>query len=398
MSTKSFYYITHIDNLPSIIRHGILSQKRVGIENTQGISMFKRQKDKKENISRKRKTVPKICGNNLLHYANLFLQPRNPMMYRTVFENSGEKLAVLEVDNTILEESGVVITDGNATSETTQFYVPSEKTKIAQQHWTIIKNEWWKECDGSKRKIMAECLVPNRVKPEYIRSIIVANHKAENQVKGLVDNFQPSTILNPHLFFQPQRRIKIGDNISLIDGGDIFFSELQTLGVTVNLQGVMGKGLALRTREQFSDVYVEYEKACRAKKVTSSRPYLYKREASVVDELTDLKPNKPINNPVKWFLLFATKRHWRTPSRLEDIENGLKWIQTHFQETQIQSLAMPALGCALGGLSWTEVAPLMCKHLHEIGIPVEIYLPREYPIEEQYLTESYLLVGQLKLL
>ena len=398
MRTENFYYITHIDNLPSILKYGIFSHASIKVENVQEISMFKRQKDKKENVSRKSKTVPKICKKNLLHYANLFFQPRNPMMYRTVFENSAEKLAVLEVDNAILGEPGVVIADGNATNETTQFYVPSEETKISQQHWTIIKNEWWKECDGSKRKIMAECLVPDRVKPEYIRSIIVADHKAKNQVRGLVDNLQLPIILEPHLFFQSQRRIKIGNNIELVDGGDIFFSELQTLAVTVNLQGVMGKGLALRAREQFSDVYVEYEKACRAKKVTSSRPYLYKREASVVDELTDLKPNKPIKNPVKWFLLFATKRHWRNPSRLEDIENGLKWIQKGFREAKIESLAMPALGCALGGLSWTEVAPLMCKYLHEIKIPIEIYLPREYPIEEQYLTESYLLVGQLKLL
>ena len=397
MRTKSLYYITHIGNLPSIIKHGILSHESVEAENVQGISMLSRKVDKKENIKRKSRIVPEIPKKNLLHYANLFFQPRNPMMYRAIFENGKEKLAVLEIANTILEEPRVVITDGNAINETTQFYVLSEKTKISQQQWTIIKNEWWKECDGSKRKIMAECLVPDYVKPEYIRSVIVADDKTINRVRGLVDNLQLPVIPQPHLFFQPQRRIRIGDNIELVDGGDIFFSELQTLAVTVNLQGVMGKGLALRAREQFSDVYVEYEKACRAKKITSSRPYLYKREASVVDELTDLKPNKPIKNPVKWFLLFATKRHWRTPSRLEDIENGLKWIQKNFQKAKFESLAMPALGCALGGLNWTEVAPLMCKYLHEIRIPIEIYLPREYPIEEQYLTKSYLLRGQLSL-
>ena len=398
MRTESFYYITHIDNLPSIIKHGILSHESIKAENVQGLSMFKRKTDEKENVTRKSKTVSKICGKNLLHYANLFFQPRNPMMYRAILESNAEKFAVLEIDNTILGEPGVVITDGDATNETTQFYVPSEETKILQQQWTTIKSEWWKECDGSKRKIMAECLVPDRTKPEYIRSVIIADDKAKNQVRRLVDNIQFPVILDPHLFLQPQRRIKIGDNIELVDGGDIFFSKLQTLAVTVNLQGVMGKGLALRAREQFSDVYVEYEKACRAKKVTSSRPYLYKREASVADELTDLKPSKPIKNPVKWFLLFATKRHWRTPSRLEDIESGLKWIQKTFQKAKIESLAMPALGCALGGLNWTEVAPLMCKHLHGLGIPVEIYLPREYPIEEQHLTESYLLAGQLELL
>ena len=195
------------------------------------------------------------------------------MMYRAILESNAEKLAVLEVDNTILGEPGVVITDGNATNETTQFYVPSEEKKILQQQWATIKSEWWKECDGSKRKIMAECLVPDRTEPEYIRSVIIADDKAKNQVRRLVDNIQLPVILDPHLFLQPQRRIKIGDNIELVDGGDIFFSKLQTLAVTVNLQGVMGKGLALRAREQFSDVYVEYEKACRAKKITSARPY-----------------------------------------------------------------------------------------------------------------------------
>ncbi len=398
MRIERLYYITHIDNLPLIIKHGILSHERIEVENVQGISMFKREKDKNENVKRKSNTLPKICGKNLLHYANLFFQPRNPMMYRAIFENSAEKLAVLEIDNTVLKEQGVVITDGDAANEITQFYRPSEETKIPQQLWTIIKNEWWKECDGSKRKIMAECLVPDGVKPEYIRSVIVADDETKNGVQGLIDKPQLPIIRKPHLFFQPQRRIEIGDNILLVDSGDIFFSELQTLAVTVNLQGVMGKGLALRAREQFSDVYVEYEKACRAKKITSARPYIYKREASVADELTDLKPNRPIKNPVKWFLLFATKRHWRTPSRLEDIENGLKWMQKSFQEAKIESFAMPALGCALGGLSWTEVAPLMCKYLHGIGIPVEIYLPWEHPIEEQYLTESYLLAGQLELL
>ena len=392
MRTKSFYYITHIDSLPSIIKSGIFSHERAEAENVRKISMFKRKRDEKENIKRKSETVPKVSEKNLLHYANLCFQPRNPMMYRAIFESSAEKLAVLEVDNTVLGESGVVITDGDATNETTQFYLASEETKISQQLRTIIKNEWWKECDGSKRKIMAECLVPDRVKSEYVRSVIVADDGTKNWVPGLVDNLQLSAMRQPHLFFQSQRRIEIGDNILLVDGGDIFFSELQTLAVTVNLQGVMGKGLALRAREQFSDVYVEYEKACRTKKITSARPYIYKREASVADELTDLKPyRKQIKNPVKWFLLFATKRHWRTPSRLEDIESGLKWIQTNFRAAKIQSLAMPALGCSLGGLSWTEVAPLMCKYLHGIGIPIEIYLPREHPIEAQYLTESHLL-------
>ena len=145
MRTKSLYYITHIDNLPSIVKHGILSHESVEAENVQGISMFNRKADKKENVKRKSRTVPEICEKNLLHYANLFFQPRNPMMYRAIFESGAEKLAVLEIANTILEEPGVVITDGDAANETTQFYPSSVKKKIPQQLWTTIKSEWWKE-------------------------------------------------------------------------------------------------------------------------------------------------------------------------------------------------------------------------------------------------------------
>ena len=190
----------------------------------------------------------------------------------------------------------------------------------------------------------------------------------------------------------PRSRKLIGDNLSVIDG-NIFFSKLQTLTVPVNLCGVMGKGLALHTKQKFPDVYVAYQDACRSKRVTEIKPYLYKREGSLDEELADFGADLTTPNAVKWFLLFATKRKWRENSRLEDIEGGLDWVQRNFKEQGIQSLAMPALGCGLGGLDWKDVGPLMCKYLHGIGIPVAIYLPRERTIPQEYLTESHLLAS-----
>ena len=392
MRINSLYYITHIDNLPSILERGILSDKRIESDRVQFVSMFKGKAGDKSNISKRRKAKPQNSGKNLLHYVSLLFQPRNPMMYRAVSETGKDKLAVLELTGAILSEPGTFIADGSAVDELTQFYPTTQGLKRLQQQWRVIQNEWWKECDGSKRKIMAECLVPDQVRPEYIRSVVIADSTMKNWVQGTFKSRQFPIVCQPDLFFQPKCQIAIGKNISLIDGGDIFFSELQTLTVTVNLQGVMGKGLALRAREQFSDVYVEYEKACRSKKVRVGRPYVYKREASVADELTDFKIYRgQIKNPMKWFLLFATKRHWRTNSRIEDIESGLRWVQDNFKKEGIQSLAMSALGCTNGSLDWADVAPLMCKYLHRINIPVEIYLPREYPIKPQHLTESYLL-------
>ena len=390
MKIKSLYYITHIDNLRSIFERGILSYEGIKTEKVQPISILNTIR----NTNKRRKLRPQNNRKHLLNYANLFFQPRNPMMYRAILEKGENQLAVLEVANTVLNEPEIIIADGNATDELTQFYPVIQGLKKLQQEKKIIQSDWWKKSDGSKRKIMAECLVPNYVKPEYIRSVIIADEAIRNWMPGIFDNSQFPVNCQPDMFFQPKLQTPIGRNISLIDGGDIFFSEAQTLTVTVNLQRVMGKGLALRAKEQFPDVYVEYEKACRSKKITTERPYIYKREESVVDELIDIKPRRVnIKNPMKWFLLFATKRDWRANSRIEDIKDGLKWLEKNCREEGIQSLAMSALGCTNGGLNWADVAPLMCKSLDRIGIPVEIYLPREYSIDPQYLTESHLLAA-----
>ena len=177
----------------------------------------------------------------------------------------------------------------------------------------------------------------------------------------------------------PLSRRRIGVNLSLVKG-DIFFTELQTVTIPVNLQGVMGKGLALHTKRKFPDVYVEYQEACRAKQITSARPFLCKLEGS-----TGTNPG------VKWFLLFATKRRWQENSRMDDIEGGLQWVRDNFRKQGIQSLAIPALGCGLGRLKWKDVGPLMCRYLHGLGINVAIYLPREGTIPAQYLTQAHLL-------
>lgn len=385
MKTKNLYYITHKDNLPSILENGIFSSDRVTGEKLHPIPTYNGNVFDQRNY----KTTD---GKELWFYANLYFQPRNAMMYRIIHQQDLKNLAVIGIDLEILDEPDVLITDGDAGNEITQFYSLSEGMKVLKQQWSVIESSWWNNFDGSKRKMMAECLILNYIKPAYIRSVYAADDTTRNDIQKLVGNYKVEVYAEPDMFFQPKGRIEIGENISLIDGGDIFFSELQTLTVTVNLQGVMGKGLALQAREQFPDVYVAYEKACRSKKITSARPYIYKRETSVIDELMDLKPyNTSIENPMKWFLLFATKRHWRSNSRIEDIEKGLKWLQKNSKKEGIQSIAMAALGCALGGLNWKDVAPIMCQYLHEIDIPVEIYLPREYPIQPEHLTESHLL-------
>ena len=384
----ALYYITHIDNLPSILEKGILAHAKIEELNVSFIPIYNLD------IVSKRKDKSTPNGRSLWDYANLYFQPRNPMMYCLVHEKEKENLIVVGISKEVLQEQGVVITDGNAANDPTRFYSQSEGLAALYEQRTVIQSDWWNVGDGSKRKIMAECLVPSQVKPEHIHSLFVINDTTRDQVRRKIGaNSQISVIPEPHMFFQPQSRTRIGDNIFLIEG-DMFFSTMQTLTISVNLQGVMGKGLASRAKYQFPDVYVIYQDACRARRITARKPYLYKRETSLDQELADPSLPLSIPNAVKWFLLFATKRQWRENSHLDDIEGGLDWVKRNFKEEGIQSLAMPALGCGLGNLDWADVGPLMCRYLHGIGIQVAIYLPRERKIDPQYLTESYLLAHQ----
>ena len=178
--------------------------------------------------------------------------------------------------------------------------------------------------------------------------------------------------------------------------GDILSSKQQTIAITVNTVGVMGKGLAFHFKCQFPDIDKDYRKLCRQKKLKMGAPYLYKRSEDFDRMLMDVPykkskvPSVVTENGHRWFLLFPTKNHWRESSPILGIEKGLKWLVKNYQTRGIKSLALPALGCGLGGLSWQVVGPLMCKYLKQMDIKSEIYLPLEKEIPKEHLQPEFL--------
>lgn len=232
----------------------------------------------------KLKTAPD--GRSLWEFANVYFQPRNPMLYRVFHEKGPKEIAVLGIRPYALEISGTYITDGNAANNATGFFDYKNGIKAISAIWDIIGSEWWNSVDGSKRKIMAECLVPEAIPPEFIHSVYVATHEVADQIRTIISRQQISAIPEPKMFFIPVRRYMITKELFLAEG-DMFFSNMQTLTVSVNTVGIMGKGLASRAKYRFPDVYVIYQDACRRKWLKMGKPYLYKREASFDDELID---------------------------------------------------------------------------------------------------------------
>lgn len=125
--------------------------------------------------------------------------------------------------------------------------------------------------------------------------------------------------------------------------GDLFAAEVEALVNPVNTVGVMGKGLALAFKQKFPANYAAYRNACKSGELTIGKMFVF-----------DNTPAIP-----RWLINFPTKRHFREASKLDDIRAGLVDLIEQLRDRTITSVAMPALGCGLGGLDWADVRPLI---------------------------------------
>jgi O-acetyl-ADP-ribose deacetylase (regulator of RNase III) len=125
--------------------------------------------------------------------------------------------------------------------------------------------------------------------------------------------------------------------------GDLLRADVDAIVNAVNCVGVMGRGLALQVKQAHPANFRAYKAACDRGEVRPGRMFVFEAPGS-----------RP-----RWVINFPTKRHWRDESRIADIEAGLGALVAEVRERRICSIAVPPLGCGLGGLDWTQVKPLI---------------------------------------
>ena len=69
----------------------------------------------------------------------------------------------------------------------------------------------------------------------------------------------------------------------------------------------------------------------------------------------------------------ATKNHWRNPSKLEWVISSCIELKEYLELKDIKSVAIPRLGCGLGGLSWLEVRPEIEKIFQDMNCDIVFY-------------------------
>jgi len=151
--------------------------------------------------------------------------------------------------------------------------------------------------------------------------------------------------------------------------GDILSADTEALVNTVNCVGVMGRGIALQFKKVFPENLKRYKAACDRKEVRPGKMFTY-----------DLNS---LHNP-HYVINFPTKRHWKGKSRMEDIESGLQALVEEVRKRNIHSIAIPPLGCGLGGLHWADVRTKIEKAFQDLtNVQVLLFEPKGAPPAEK---------------
>lgn len=188
-----FHCIMPIENLGSVMQHGILSYERVAKLPHRSVALQPVQD---------RRDQTQVPGGMKLHqYANLYFHARNPMMYKRQAEVPG--LCVLRVSTDVLRIDGAAITDQNAASNYVRFLAP--------QQWSVLDFDDifamdWNHPDDQvrhwrhKSRKCAEMLVPHAVEPRFVTGAYVADPAAALKVSAVAPKLP--VVVNPVLFFR----------------------------------------------------------------------------------------------------------------------------------------------------------------------------------------------------
>jgi O-acetyl-ADP-ribose deacetylase (regulator of RNase III) len=142
--------------------------------------------------------------------------------------------------------------------------------------------------------------------------------------------------------------------------GDLLKADAEALVNTVNTFGVMGKGIALQFKNQFPHNYSVYREACKLGKFKIGEVLLVK-DCDLLRE--------------KYIINFPTKEHWKSGSKYEYIEKGLKALKEVLLEHNIKSVALPPLGCGNGGLDWNKIKPMIVAALNDVPSEIQVFEP-----------------------
>ncbi len=150
--------------------------------------------------------------------------------------------------------------------------------------------------------------------------------------------------------------------------GDILLSAANAIAHGVAPGDHFNQGLALALREQWPSMAKDFRHWCYQSSPKPGTAWIWSGTgARVVCLLTQEESDGNSQHGGK--------------AHLEYVNHSLKALRHLVEKEGITSLALPRLATGVGGMNWSDVKPLVEKHLGDLKIPVFLYV--EYRPEHQ---------------
>ena len=188
MKIKYLKHMTHINNLDSIFKYGLLSHN----------NKFQKIDISNKEVNKRRNKIEPIFHRNLHDYVPFYFNPKNAMLY--VNKEKQNFLVILVFNNKLIYQEGTLFTDGNASVNGTKFF--SELEDLDKLNWNCLNSRYWSDFEDGKREIMAELLVPEKVDIKYIKNIYCYTEMTKKRVEEILFDYPNIEIeVNQKLFF-----------------------------------------------------------------------------------------------------------------------------------------------------------------------------------------------------
>lgn len=121
----------------------------------------------------------------------------------------------------------------------------------------------------------------------------------------------------------------------------------------------MGKGIAVQFKSLWPEMFDSYQKLCKTGHLKPG----------------GLMPWADCTRCPKGAITvynLAVKDHWNQPAQLQWVVDSVRQMMSHAHLAGTTVIAMPQIGCGLGGLSWNEVLPHLIEICNDTSIHVRI--------------------------
>ena len=146
--------------------------------------------------------------------------------------------------------------------------------------------------------------------------------------------------------------------------GNILYAQTDAIAHGCNTKGRMHQGLANELRMKIPGLYREYRALC------TQGEFVYGQGSVFLG-----------NDPL--IINLATQAEGK--ATVESVQSAFEWMREISPEYNINSIAMPRIGCGLGGLKWSTINNVLEDIFSASNIEIEVWSKQQSRLVHQTL-------------